>query len=58
MDYKVIFKEVGRKERTTHFYNAKSESQVIDTYGLNEPEIEYYKLEEIKYHENRKPSYL
>lgn len=48
MDYKVIFKEVGRKERTIHSYNAKSESQVIEYFGLNDPEIEYYKLEEIK----------
>lgn len=52
MNYKVIFIKVGRKERTTHFYNAKSESQVIEHFGLNDPEIEYYKLEKLLSHDN------
>lgn len=48
MDYKIIYKEVGRNPRTTYFSNAKSESQVIEHFGLNDPDIEYYKLEETK----------
>lgn len=52
MDYKVIYKEVGRNPRTTHFYNAKSESQVIEHFGLTDPDVEYYKLEKLRSHDN------
>ena len=48
MKYKVTFKEVGRSERVRYHSANVSESKVIDTYGLDEPDIEYYKIEKIE----------
>lgn len=48
MKYKVTFKEIGRSERVQYHSGNVSESKVIDTYGLNDPDIEYYKIEKVK----------
>lgn len=48
MKYKVTFKEIGRSERVQYHSGNVPESKVIDTYGLNEPDIEYYKIEKVK----------
>ena len=48
MKYKVIFKEIGCSEHIRYHSGNVSESKVIDTYGLNEPDIEYYHIEKVK----------
>lgn len=51
MKYKVTFKEFNRNERTVYHSGNRTEEEVIAHYGLNDPEIEYYKIEKIN--ENR-----
>lgn len=47
-NYKITIYEVGNDHPIiTKFYNAVSKEQVIKHYGLNEPDIESYKIEEI-----------
>ena len=46
MKYKVTFTETNGYT-TTHICNVSSESQIIEFYGLNEPDILDYKIEEI-----------
>ena len=54
MKYKVTFKEIGRSECVRYHSDNVSESKIIDTYGLNEPDIEYYKIEKVEEsHEDR-----
>lgn len=47
MKYKVTFKEVGRSECVRHYSGNVSESTIITMYGLNEPDIEYFKIEKV-----------
>ena len=48
MKYKVIFKEIGRSECVRYHSGNVPESKVIDTYGLNEPDVEYYHIEKVE----------
>lgn len=48
MKHKVIFKEIGRSECVRYHSGNVSKSKVIDIYGLNEPDIEYYKIEKVE----------
>ena len=48
MKYKVTFKEIGRPECVRYHSGNVPESKVIDTYGLNELDIEYYKIEKVE----------
>lgn len=48
MKYKVTFKEVGCSECVRYHSGNVPESKVIDTYGLDEPDIEYYKIEKVE----------
>jgi hypothetical protein len=44
--FRVIIKEVGNKEFEQYAY-ASTIKAVVDFYGLNEPDIEYYKIYDI-----------
>ena len=48
MKYKVTFKEIGRSECVRYHSGNVPESKVIDTYGLNEPDVEYYRIEKVE----------
>lgn len=44
--YKIIYKEIGKpKPGTTYYTGYKTEAQVIEFFGLNEPDVEWYKVE-------------
>ena len=46
--YKITYKEVNRpNSATTTYEGTMSEAQVIEFFGLNEPEVEWYKIETI-----------
>lgn len=44
--FKVVMKEVGSDHEITQTAVCETRQQVIDWYGLNEPDIEYYHLTE------------
>ena len=48
MKYKVTFKEIGRSECVQYHSGNVSKSKVIDTCGLNESDVEYYKIEKVE----------
>lgn len=48
MKYKVTFKEEGQPERVRYHSANVPESHVIEQYGLNDAEIEYYKIEKVE----------
>ena len=48
MKYKVTFKEIGRSERVQYYSGNVSESKVIDTYGLNVLDVEYYHIKKVE----------
>ena len=44
--YRITYKEVGKpKPSTTYHTGNKTEAQVIEFFGLDEPEVEWYKVE-------------
>lgn len=44
--YKITYKEVSRPTpRTTYYSGDKSKEYVIEFFGLNEPGVEWYKVE-------------
>lgn len=44
--YRITYKEVGKpKPDTTYYTGNKTEAQVIEFFGLDEPEVEWYKVE-------------
>lgn len=50
MNFKIDYKDNYTKgeKSTTYFHNATSKQQVIDTLGLNQPDVEWYELTEIE----------
>lgn len=48
MKYKVTFKESHRKERIAYCSSNWTEKEIIECYGLFDPEIEYYKIEKVE----------
>lgn len=43
--YRITYKEVGKPTpRTTYFTRDKSEAYIIQFFGLDEPEVEWYKI--------------
>lgn len=46
--WKVTIKEVAMKHSiTTELHGYYDEDDVVDFYGLNQPDVEWYKMEEI-----------
>lgn len=46
-NYKVTVKEVGRMAPlTTEYVGPKDRQEVIEFFGLNKPDVEWYELEE------------
>ena len=45
--FRVTFKESYMPEERTQLCNVPTEQDVIDIYGLEEKDIEWYKIEEI-----------
>lgn len=44
--YKITYKEIGRPTpKTTYYSGDKSEAYIIKFFGLDEPEVEWYKVE-------------
>lgn len=46
--FKVVMKEVGSDHEIEQFAVCETRQQVIDWYGLKEPDIEYYRITEVK----------
>jgi hypothetical protein len=45
-NFKVVFKETYMNHEVERHCSVRSREELIDIYGLNEPDIEYYKIEE------------
>ncbi len=47
MTYKITFSEKGHTMSTSYTKDNSTEQDVIDWFGLNEPDIDWYKIEKI-----------
>ncbi len=47
MTYKVTFSEKGHKMQTTYTKDNASEQEIVDWFGLNESDIDWYKIEKL-----------
>lgn len=45
--YKIYYKEVGREPRHTTHEGLKTPEELVEFFGLNEPDVEWYKIEEL-----------
>jgi len=45
--FKVVMKEKGNSHELVQTAVCETRQQVIDWYGLNEPDIEYYRISEV-----------
>lgn len=45
--YKIYYKEWGREPSSTTHEGFKTPEELVEFFGLNEPDVEWYKIEEV-----------